>query len=404
MDLLYRLFTAVATLLVGAPACGVTIRSGAAYTESGNQDRRPLHWRDGLLLLDPKEAPFLHMLLKLGKERVTDPEFKLFEDEDMPAWTRVNNGAGYSDSDTSVVVDEGSIWDTDKDARIIVPRTGEIMKVTGVSSNTLTVVRGHNGTTAAALLDNDHLCDLGEIFLEGDTMGSIRTTVPVTVTNYTEIFREAYGFTGTNAVTKKRGGPNDPERDRMLALRRLRRKIERSFRFGIKTESVSGSTIERHTGGLEQFVTTNVFNLEGAISEPDLAYIAEKVFRYGTGEKLVLCGREARLQLDNLGLMTQTVSANDPRNVLGLSITKYESSFGMLNFVTDHSLENGYADRIHIIDVGNADIAVLRALEHLKDRQANDADLVKNEYLCEWGMYLAQEKSHAVIKGVTSSV
>lgn len=61
------------------------------------------------------------------------------------------NGAISSTSSTSIVVTDGSVFPSVGNFRIIID--SEIMKVTARSTNTLTVVRGQEGTTAATHLD-----------------------------------------------------------------------------------------------------------------------------------------------------------------------------------------------------------------------------------------------------------
>ncbi len=64
--------------------------------------------------------------------------------------TDINNGAGYSATATALVVDDGS--------KLAVGQTlligSEQLYVTEISTNTLTVTRGVNGTTAASIADN----------------------------------------------------------------------------------------------------------------------------------------------------------------------------------------------------------------------------------------------------------
>lgn len=395
------LLTALAAILGLTPRYGVTVDSGVQGTESGLQDRRELHWRNVIKEIDPREAPFLSLFLKLDREKVSDVEFNLFEDEDLPGWTRVNNSGGYASGDTSIIVDDGTIIGSDY--RIYVPRTTEVIKVASVSGNTLTCTagRGYNSSTAAALRDDEQILVLGEIVLEGDDdYPALKTTRPVKVMNYCEIFQEAAGVTNTMKATKLRG-PNELDRVVMRAGRTFKRKIERALRVGRKYEGGSAPNTERHTGGFEQFVTTNVFNLDGAISEPDLMYIAEAVFRYGSENKLVLCGRNARLQIDCLGLENTVISASDKSNPLGMEVTKVRTSAGTLNLVTDHFLDRGLGDRIHIIDLDEASLAILRQIEMEEDIENKKADKTVHRYIGELGLYIGNEKAHAVITGVT---
>lgn len=407
MTRIARFLLAALALIVGTPpeiAFGVTVRTGVSNTLAGNQDRRPFNWRNTLEMLDPDLAPFTHLLMKLERQRTDSVKFYLFEDDDVPIWSRVNNGAGYSAVATSIVVDDGTLFYTD--ARVINTRTGEIMLVASVSTNTLDVTggRGYDGTSAATINDNDWLLVLGEVVYEGDDIGTIRTSVPTTVYNYVEIFRKAYGYTKTNEWERKRG-PNDPERDRTIALRELKKQIEYSMRFGRRLETGTHPNIRRRTGGLEYFAT-QVCNANGALSEPFLLSVCEKAFRYGDRQnKLCFVGRDARLQLDALGLAAQSViEASDSRNWLGMEIRMFRSSFGTLRMVTDHSLSNGYAGRMHIVDASHVNMKIGRDLQHLTNRQGNGEDQVKNEFLMEAGLQLDTPNAHTIVKGATAAL
>lgn len=56
------------------------------------------------------------------------------------------------DTTTSITVDDGTVWDTGD--ILEVEETGEQCYVRSISTNTLTVIRGFNGTTAAATTDS----------------------------------------------------------------------------------------------------------------------------------------------------------------------------------------------------------------------------------------------------------
>ncbi len=397
MKFLSRPFHFLLALVAVFVSFGVTNRDGLAYTDSGNPDRRPFHWFDGLKMLDPEVTPFLNLTMKIPKTTIGDPKYLLFEDQDRECWTTL--AEALDNSETGIDVADGTLFHAGMRALIV--ETGEVVTVSGVSTNTLTVTRGSLGTTAAAAVSGGSVLIMGNRSYEGDTLPNIKTTVPTTLYNYAQIFREAYGYTNTNAVTKKRGGPNDPERDRIIAMREFKKQIERSFRWGTRYQGGSGGTLERTTGGFEYFVTTNVFDVDGALTRPDILRMVERTTRYGGPKKLWICGREARLAFDALGFEQTLVPSS--QSWLGVDITKVRTSFGEFGLMTDHMNEQGYADRIHVVDPSKVSMAVLRGVQHLTNRQANDADHVKNEFLTECGLYLDTEKAHGVIKGIVAN-
>tara|TARA_R100001015_G_C4630138_1_gene191536 strand:+ start:690 stop:1886 length:1197 start_codon:yes stop_codon:yes gene_type:complete len=66
------------------------------------------------------------------------------------ASTAVNNGSGYAADATTIVVDSGSALTNQTYIKI----GDEILGITGISTNELTVVRGQLGTNAAAIVDD----------------------------------------------------------------------------------------------------------------------------------------------------------------------------------------------------------------------------------------------------------
>ena len=85
---------------------------------------------------------------------------EMLEDQwEYGAATAINNGAGYLSSDTSIVVDDGTVIQEGDyiQIRLTGGTTREICYVSAVSTHTLTVTRGQYGTTAAAIADDDEV-------------------------------------------------------------------------------------------------------------------------------------------------------------------------------------------------------------------------------------------------------
>src|SRR5947207_6921162 len=99
-----------------------------------------LDFANQILDLEPSSMPLLVFTKNINKERAINPDFSWFEDGGLPRFDRINNGAGYNNSATSLVVDNGAYFQADD--QIYFSRTGEVARVTAVATNTLTVVRG----------------------------------------------------------------------------------------------------------------------------------------------------------------------------------------------------------------------------------------------------------------------
>ena len=387
----------------GLTTFGITMVQNVSGVLTGNTDRPLPDFKPGLIRLDPNQTPWTNFLLTMPERKVVQPVYNLFEDFDVPVQDQVNLAAGYTSSDTSIVVDNGAYFGSGTLAKSLLvrnTRTREIFTVTSVSTNTLTVVRGSQyGTTSAAMNDNDYLEIVGWAITEGDTLPPITSTQPTTVTNNVQLFREAFGVTGTDLATTHRGNEEDWARNMKFAMAKIKKQMEYNLRFnGARVVSGTAPSTTRRTAGFENYVTTNLFNARGSLSKPDFEYWMNKIFRYGSGEKVMFCGRNSMAQIDSLGYEGVVIPADQTK--IGLAIKRIESSFGVLEVIKDHTLSGGYADRIHIADKGHVALAVLRPFQMLDNRQAPDYDGKKAEFLAEVGMDLSLEQAHAVIYGV----
>lgn len=99
----------------------------------------------------------------LSKRQVSNAKFTIFSDTVQDSATTINLAAGYSNSATSIVVSDASLFSAND--VLFVPRTGETMLVTAsvVSTNTLTVTRGY-GATAYAMVHLDSVVRLGPAY------------------------------------------------------------------------------------------------------------------------------------------------------------------------------------------------------------------------------------------------
>src|SRR4030042_522149 len=139
-------------------------------------------------LISPYETPLLDALgAPMREGRRTHHEW--LEDELLPNKDAVNDSTFTDPSaDTDFVVDNGSRFRIGD--QIQVEGSEELMLVTGINSNTLTVVRGYAGTTPENLADNQVINILGNAALEGADKPGARFTNRRRRSNYTQIFTD----------------------------------------------------------------------------------------------------------------------------------------------------------------------------------------------------------------------
>jgi hypothetical protein len=98
--------------------------------------------------------------------------------------------------------------------------------------------------------------------------------------------------------------------------------------------------------------------------------------------------------------------STDHGSTYGVSMSRYVSGQGTINIVmhrdwNDSAVYGGY---IFIVDMNNVRQRPLQNVgqtQLLRNRQAPDYDGVKDEYRSETGIQVIQERTHAVITGIT---
>lgn len=134
----------------------------------------------------------------------------------------------------------------------------EIMLVTGVSTDTLTVTRGsaaETNTTAAAHTGGAEVIGIGTLLIEG-AIGSANFLGRDKYSNNTQIWSKKIQISRTEQRIPKYGVPNELNKQMMNAVQALNLGIEQTALYGIA--HVQSTNKRRQTGGLDSFLTSNV--------------------------------------------------------------------------------------------------------------------------------------------------
>src|SRR5205823_12737721 len=184
------------------------------------------------------------------------------EDALLPNSDQINDST-YTNAltDTQFVVDHADRFRVGDQIKIELQ--GEVMLVTGVNTgtNTLTVVRGYGGSTAAALSDNAPLVILGNAALEGDDAATARFTARSRQTNYTQIFTSTVEVSGSELAVRQLGVRDELDYQKVQRTRELLRDLENSVINGRAPAAnpEGSSTVRRTMRGIRSFISSNTF-------------------------------------------------------------------------------------------------------------------------------------------------
>lgn len=387
------------------PAAAQTVTRAAESTENIPASRRVRDVSKKIMYLDPSAAPLTVLTKKARKQSAYNPKYEWIE-KDLPArWDAINNGA--VGTGTTQTVDHGSYFSVGD--IVLVPRTGERMRVTAVATNVLTVVRSVGPTATAALVNDDDLLIIGNAYGEGTGAGTEKSHAETYPYNYTQIIKTPFGVTGTQNESENYTGPDKPRLRAEKAIEHMI-DIERTILFG-ERDIDTGSTDNpiRYTGGFLYYATSNAKNFGGVMTEAEVEDWCEDLFHYtgGSDTKFVAAAPLPISVLDQLGVARLQLVPSD--QTLGLSVKQFVTSHGTLMITKHRLLESGYTTGdgyggyMLAVDPSRIGYRFLRNRDtKLRvDIQANDLDGWKDEYLTEFGWQVENPQVHGVGTGIT---
>lgn len=381
---------------------------GMKSTSDFATDERPKNWREGILLLEPRnKAPLAALTAAMSSQSTDDPEFHWW-DEEVDVGKLVINGA-QTNVDTALEVTQ---YGTRLKAGDMLynARTAESVRVTAVTDDlNITVTRGAGGTTAAAMNDQDVLVYVGSAYREGAGRPLGVSWNPTKRTNYTQIFRDAVEWTRTAQKTTLRTGDKQKE-DRRRALNKHVIGMERAFIFGTPLETTESGQPLRFTGGILNAITSqapnNVYNVTGSdLTMSEFEDLFANIFAYGSNEKLAFASIQTLVKLNRLARINTTFTFTPGQKEFNMNVTRFSTAAGTL-LLTEHPLFSlagaPLANDLLVLDTANLKYRYITDTVLLKDRADKGVDGDAEEYLTECGLEVHHPKMFYWAKGIAT--
>ena len=357
-------------------------------------------------IISPYETPLLDALGDPMRE-ATSTHHEWLEDELLPNRDAVNDST-FTDpaADTDFDVDNGSRFRVGD--QIQVEGSEELMLVTAINGDTLTVVRGYAGTTSEDLADNQVINILGNAALEGDNKPDVRFTNRVRCGNYTQIFTAAVEVSGTDIAASQLGLADELDFQKQERLRELIRDLENTvINGGQPTGNPEGSSsVRRSMKGIIQHISTNVFHTGDSdfpsgtgLDETKVNYVLRKIWENSNGNvDLIVVGGFQKRKINEFCADSRTYAANDTTFTNMVSI--YESDFGICRIVTSRWLPQ---DGVLFLDSSRLSVLPLAGrCFHFKPL-ASSGDYECGELIGEYTLELKNEMAHGLIRDLSVS-
>ena len=374
-----------------------TMISGAVDTTNVLAGRKVVDMGD-IHQLENDKAKLFTMVSKLGKKGAHNQTIDWMEDQLTPKADAIDAVAGYAAGITALDVDHGAYFRAGDIVKV--PRTGEVISVTSVSTNTLTVVRSAGGTAAAALVDNDPLLILGNASGQGSTLGTARSTKQDQATNYMQIMRSHFKVTGTHARMGKQGG-HYVESD--VATQRRKKALEHARDINLvaywgEKDLTAGRGL---AGGILERIPVGNVDSTATLTETALGTALKTMFRYGSSKKVLFCSRAVAGIVDGLLRDRLRMSVGDTK--AGAHFTEYQSSHGTIQIVPDHAIEGGVYEKYAVlVDPDGPKYRFLQDTVLLTGRQTNDEDAEVEEYFTEFSFEWGNGNTHGCFNAINA--
>ncbi len=159
--------------------------------------------------------------------------------------------AGVNDSVTTIPVTDGSLFRVGQQAAA--KNSDEVMLVTAVSGNNLTVTRGFGGTTAAAIASGVELFVNSTAREENSTLARDGIKQPVLVENFFQTMDTGLEFSRRALAAIQYGDTNSVSFQLAERMRQLTLEMNRALIAGRRASTVVGGNTITTTGGIKFF-------------------------------------------------------------------------------------------------------------------------------------------------------
>jgi hypothetical protein len=287
--------------------------------------------------------------------------------------------------------------------------TGEMMHVTAISTDAVTVERAVGAVAAASSASTAQLLLVGSAYKQGASFGTSRIVQRILGYNYSQIQRDPFSFTGTETAIEEYGGRN-PMKEQVKKLIEHKQSIEQTCFWGAR--SFDSTNKRGYCGGAYEFISTNVNKSVGTLDKSTFDTNITSALQHGNMASKALFVAPIVAKAMSGFLRDNWVRATPDETKWGVHVDSWISgAYGTPipvfikrywnNFST--SAVNGPGGAAFLLDMDYVRYAPLRDRDTqlLLKRQAPGDDVDSREYLTEHSLEFMQESTHALWTGIT---
>lgn len=342
---------------------------------------------DQILLLNPHQTPLINML---GfSDPVTQTTHQWFEDE-MFADESTVNGAKLA-TDTTITVADVEPFRVGHVVKI----GDELLKVTAINGNDLTVIRGYASTQAADIADGAKVEVQFVEGVEGADARAARYKARVPKHNKTQIFDDTIEISGTAQAVTQYGITDLYAYEKDKKQLELALQLEKALINGVEYEN--GQV--RQMRGIRSFIQSNVTNVNGALTIDHINDLAQDIYEQGGfssgGRYVIIVPAKQKRAISKF--QGDQVRFQQVENIRGQVVDTIATDFGEFEVHLNNNLN---PDELFLVDANRIAIRPLAGREFFHKYMGEKGDYTTGIVVGEYTLEFKQEKAHGRLKGL----
>lgn len=370
---------------------------------------------DEIAELEPDVTPLLVMTTKAPKRKTAthSPRIEKIEDELRQLWG-YHNASAIDSVNTQVLVNDGALFFVGAVVAVLKANTSsaveEIIRVTAISTNTLTVTRNIGGAGADTIAASNAMRIIGSAAAENAGLAAALSTSKTTIISYAQIFKTPFAISNTLRATLVYGKPEEDYQE-SKAMREHKKEIEAAGLWGRASESLASPGTVWTSMGAKSRISTNVTDAGTTLTMRDFNDFSETAFRYGATSKLFIAAPKV---ISAINFFSQSdLFTKSQETVYGVQVQELILPHGKLllakNWLMESGIsgQSGYDDEAYALDVGAIEIRYLAAngvsrdTGIYRDLIKDGTDGMTHAFISQLGWVIAQEKRHARIRNAS---
>lgn len=360
-------------------------------------------------IVSPYETPLLDYLGD-AKRPAASTIHEWIEDELLPNTDTVNQSSFSPNAQdaTAISVANGTRFRAGDQVRPFGAR--EVMLVSSVAGNVLTVVRRYGSTPASNLSNGLKLTILGNAALEGDDRPDARFTSRVRKRNYTQIFTAGVEVSGSMLASRQIAVADEIDYQKQERLRELLRDLENCVLNGVAAPAnpQGNATTRRTLAGVIPGIATNQF-VPGAggfpagggsgtdLNEALINTAMRTIWEQSQGRiDTIVVGGAMKRRINSFLSAARTATPSETRFRDLVSV--YESDFGACRVLLSRWMPG---DTVLFLDSSRVEVLPLRGRSFFYKPLAATGDRESGQVIGEYTLEFRNESAHGLIRGLT---